>query len=163
MLETITTKRMLMLIVALLVSSLIILFFEEYVEDSELAASRQLLQNGKLITPDAKTPDGSHSAECPQTETLNLIEECRPCSSFEINALQSSYCAETGYYNKFLCGANNKTFLTACYSKQMKSFVRFNLFAGVVLSWSGMFYVFVSWRRKAIEARSYTRLQQFLG
>lgn len=39
---------MLALIVALLVSSLVILCFEEYIEDSELSASRHLRQGGKL-------------------------------------------------------------------------------------------------------------------
>lgn len=48
MIETCTTKRMLALIVALLVSSLVILCFEEYIEDSELSASRHLRQGGKL-------------------------------------------------------------------------------------------------------------------
>lgn len=52
MIETCTTKRMLFLIGILLLSSLIILFFEEYVEDNEMAASRQLRQGGKLAYPD---------------------------------------------------------------------------------------------------------------
>jgi hypothetical protein len=42
---------MLALIAALLVSSLVILCFEEYIEDNELSASRQLMQGGKLSYP----------------------------------------------------------------------------------------------------------------
>lgn len=45
----------------------------------------------------------------------------------------------------------------------MKSFVRFNLFAGLMIVWSLMLYVFVNWRRKAVERFSYSRLQQFLS
>ncbi|KAI6243812.1 hypothetical protein M3Y99_00045800 [Aphelenchoides fujianensis] len=164
MLETLNPKKMLLLIGALLVSTLIILLLEEYVEDSELAPARQILQNGRLITPaDKKDQKAQHAVDCPQTETLQLVEECRPCSNFEVNALQSSYCMQTGYYDKFLCGATNKTILTACWKKQLKSFARFNLFFGVSLCWSGIFYALVSWRRKTVESRSYTRLQQFLG
>ncbi|KAI6191369.1 Jtr-1 [Aphelenchoides bicaudatus] len=164
MIETCTTRRMLILIVALLVSSLVILCFEEYIEDTQLAASRQLRQGGKLsypVTGDVKEDKHEH-ADCPQSETLKILEECKQCSAFEVNALQSSYCTETGYYDKFLCGANNKTLFGTCYAKQMKSFARFNLFAGLMIAWSVAFYGFVSWRRKAIELRSYSRLQQFL-
>lgn len=46
---------MLLLIIALLISSTIVLLFEEYVEDSELEASRQLRQNGKLVV-EKETP-----------------------------------------------------------------------------------------------------------
>jgi hypothetical protein len=42
---------MFVLIAGLLVSSLIILCFEEYIEDQELEASRQLRQGGKLSYP----------------------------------------------------------------------------------------------------------------
>ncbi|CAD5232875.1 unnamed protein product [Bursaphelenchus xylophilus] len=165
MIESCTTRRMLLLICALLVSSTIILVFEEYVEDSELEASRRLKQNGKMSysDPDSKkdVPKTSTS-EC-SPESLKLVEECQPCSNFEVNALKTDYCKDTGFYTKFLCEATNQTLYSPCYSKQVRAFVRFNLFAGMSFAWSVLFYGFVSWRRKIVEMRSYSRVSQFIN
>ncbi|CAD5229483.1 unnamed protein product [Bursaphelenchus okinawaensis] len=167
MIETCTTRRMLLLICALLVSSTIILVFEEYVEDSELEASRKLRQNGKMIY--AKPEDSKKEvpvttiSECSSEASLKLVEECQSCSNFEVKALKTDYCKDTGYYTKFLCEANNQTLYTPCYSKQVRAFVRFNMFAGMSFAWSVLFYSFVAWRRKIVEMRGYSRVSQFLS
>ncbi|KAL4227268.1 hypothetical protein ACF0H5_012714 [Mactra antiquata] len=41
------------------------------------------------------------------TESVKIVEDCRPCSSFELKSLEK-ICEKTGYREKFRCGDGGK-------------------------------------------------------
>uniref|UniRef100_A0A0N4UHF1 Protein JTB n=1 Tax=Dracunculus medinensis TaxID=318479 RepID=A0A0N4UHF1_DRAME len=100
---------------------------------------------------------------CFEREKFVLIQECIPCSAFEIKALKTPYCEATGYYDKLNCTSSRKLGYKPCYTKI--EHINKNLFLFTIFS-SGMTifsYSFVSWRRSVLERRSYFRIRQQIG
>uniref|UniRef100_A0AC34G7G4 Protein JTB n=1 Tax=Panagrolaimus sp. ES5 TaxID=591445 RepID=A0AC34G7G4_9BILA len=171
MIETCTTRRMLILIGFLLVSSCLILLFEEYVEENEFDTSRIIEKVAALshkhsssIPKDTQTVSVVPTfVDCNSPGALKLINSCVQCSDFEINALKTAHCQQTGYFDKYLCAATNQSVYLPCHSKTLSTNSKFNYFTIFTLFSSMGFTSFVFWRRSIIEKKAYTRLQNFIG
>ncbi|KAE9554162.1 hypothetical protein FO519_002642 [Halicephalobus sp. NKZ332] len=167
MIETCTTKKMLILIGILLTASLTILLLEEYVEETGYDTAKiidriSLGRKGNLGKPD-KSKGKTGSLDCSDPGTLKLLNSCIPCSDFELNAMKTQYCRETGFYDKFRCTVTNESVYKPCYSKSTPPKTKFSYFVLVMLFSSTGFTYFVFWRKAIVDRRAYTRLQNFLG
>jgi len=157
---------MLILIGILLFASLSILLLEEYVEESGYDTSKiidriSLGRKGNSRKPDKEEHNGS--LDCSDPAALKLLNSCVQCSDFELNAMKTQYCRETGFYDKYICTVTNESIYKTCYSKLTPAKTKFSYFALVMLFSSAGFTYFVFWRKTIVERRAYTRLQNFLG
>jgi hypothetical protein len=176
MIESCSKKRMLTLIALLLGCSLIILLFEEYVEDNEYEMARMYRQSNSKpddlskISSNAATTSAPKpvkhlkkvSEKCEGSEAVSLVKNCQPCSSFEMNALNTEHCLDTGYFDEWKCDNTNESIYLPCISKS-KVLTKFYSFA---LAWpiaAVVFGTFVQWRKSMIEQKLYTRIQNTAG
>ncbi|KAI1724328.1 jumping translocation breakpoint protein (JTB) domain-containing protein [Ditylenchus destructor] len=182
MIESCSKKRMLTLIAALLICSLVILLFEEYVEDNEFESAR-IFRNSPFGLPSQEklgeksekdggaitSPTSNHTVTsttqpsiCDSGEQPTLTKACQPCSQFEISAVGSGHCVETGYFDEFHCEKSNKTFHQPCFAKSRVKTKFYSFGFGMFISSIG-FGLFVKWRKEMIDQRVYTRIQNSIA
>ncbi|KAH7724527.1 CRE-JTR-1 protein [Aphelenchoides avenae] len=106
---------------------------------------------------EANPPIGS----CPPNDEAVRISACEACSPFEMNALKSAYCMETGYFDKYNC-SSGKVVYVPCTSRQPIA-QTFHIFTAAMLVSAAIQTFFVHWRRGILERRSYSRLQNMIG
>uniref|UniRef100_A0AC34Q276 Jumping translocation breakpoint protein n=1 Tax=Panagrolaimus sp. JU765 TaxID=591449 RepID=A0AC34Q276_9BILA len=184
---------MLILIGLLLAASLLVLLFEEYVEENEYDTSRiidriSILNHGNKKQKDKNEAEKqSTPTSCQDPSALKLVNSCIPCSEFELKAMKTtycrqtgfydkftcsltneavykpSYCRQTGFYDKFTCSLTNEAVYKPCYSNVTPTKTKFGVFTLAMLVSSAGFSTFVFWRRSIVERKAYSRLQNFIG
>uniref|UniRef100_A0A914CMD0 Uncharacterized protein n=1 Tax=Acrobeloides nanus TaxID=290746 RepID=A0A914CMD0_9BILA len=167
---------MLILIAILLIVSCIILLLEEYVEDSEFSTARSLKESllkklpfdtkgalDKKANANADTTPPEISSDCSNRDLWVLVSSCLPCTMFEMNAMKSSHCSETGYYDKYNCSIKNEIIYVPCYAKRLPISMRFYYFAFICWTMSAGLTAFIMWRRSILERRAFARLQNIVG
>jgi len=175
MIESCTKRRMLVAGAALLVCSCLILLLEEYVEDSDFELAKGIRNSAPIIDTPAKdqtkakatankepTPISRPDANNVNTDNIQcldykeeptLTKNCEQCSQFEVNALQSEHCQETGYFSEWSCPKGNTTRLVPCYSKGSRR-GRFYIFAASSTMSTLVFGAFVRWRKDLMNQRN---------
>uniref|UniRef100_A0AC34Q2F9 Jumping translocation breakpoint protein n=1 Tax=Panagrolaimus sp. JU765 TaxID=591449 RepID=A0AC34Q2F9_9BILA len=160
---------MLILIGLLLAASLLVLLFEEYVEENEYDTSRiidriSILNHGNKKQKDKNEAEKqSTPTSCQDPSALKLVNSCIPCSEFELKAMKTTYCRQTGFYDKFTCSLTNEAVYKPCYSNVTPTKTKFGVFTLAMLVSSAGFSTFVFWRRSIVERKAYSRLQNFIG
>uniref|UniRef100_A0A7E4ZTR5 Jumping translocation breakpoint protein n=1 Tax=Panagrellus redivivus TaxID=6233 RepID=A0A7E4ZTR5_PANRE len=159
-----------LLLIGLLLATCCIMLFEEYLEENEFENAR-LIDKVINFNKDRKVEKNKNTSsatvkpeeiDCTVPTNLKIVNSCVACSDFEISALKTNHCRETGFYNKYICPANNQSIYAPCRSGAPTT-SKFGYFSICSFISSAGFVSFVNWRRSVIDHRAYMRLNSFLG
>uniref|UniRef100_A0A912MA09 Protein JTB n=1 Tax=Haemonchus contortus TaxID=6289 RepID=A0A912MA09_HAECO len=148
-------KRLFSFVVALLCFSIIVIFMEEYAEDDIQSKFVSSLPESKL------SKDKRSRENCWLHEPTTVITPCEKCSEFEIRALKTKHCVETGSFKRVNCTESGNVVLLPCATSSSSARVNFHIFStcNIIL----MIGSFLLARRRIEEAnrRAYMRVAQF--
>ncbi|KAK6056761.1 hypothetical protein COOONC_05731 [Cooperia oncophora] len=149
------SKRLFSFVIALLCFSVIVVFMEEYAED-DLQTKFVSSVPGSTALKGVKTPEN-----CWLYEKTVEVTPCEKCSEFEIRALKTKHCVETGSFRRVNCTESGNVVLRPCPRASSAVLPDFHIFALLnVALLVGSFLV----ARKRIEEsnrRAYMRVAQF--